>query len=155
MAKIHFLNLDPTITMAVQNRQYNEEEIIQLNKKIKADERTKKKAYIVTMIIVTLLLLVGGIIIYGSEIGFPDALPLLLLNMLAAAIVAAVSWYAAIGRMSKQWDDLMRVYYPAVYMDNEYGSIDQNAEKPEDTEQGKKNKAPINKKMYGRKFIIS
>ena len=31
MARIHFMNLDPTIKWAVQNRQYNEEEIIELN----------------------------------------------------------------------------------------------------------------------------
>ena len=145
MATIYFLSLDPKIQMAVRNRQYDEEEILRLNEKIKADEKVKKKTFIVTMIIVTSLLLVGGIIIYGSEIGFPEALPLLLLNMLAAAIVGAVSWYAAIGRMSKQWDDLMRSYYPSVYMDNEYGSTDQSANGPKRTEPVTKTKPEINK----------
>ena len=155
MATIHFINLDPKITRAVRNRQYNEEEIIRLNEKIKADEKVKKKAFIVTMILVTLLLLVGGIIIYGSEIGFPDALPLLLLNMLAAAIVGLVSWYAAIGKMAKQWSDLMRLYYPSVYMDNEYGAKDQSVEQPE--KQVTKTKAVINKKSVLKKtyYIIT
>ena len=121
MATIHFVNLDAGITRAVEKKQYSEEEIIILNEKIQADKKTKIKAFIVTMILITLLLLVGGIIIYGSEIGFPEALPLLLLNMLVVAIVAPISWYAAIGRMSKQWDDLMSLYYPSVYMDNKYG----------------------------------
>ena len=78
MARIHFMNLDPTIKWAVQNRQYNEEEIIELNKQILAGKKVKKKTFIVTMSLVTLLLLVGGIIVYGSEIGFPEAFPLFL-----------------------------------------------------------------------------
>ena len=134
MATIHFLNLTPEIRRAIENKQYNEEEIIRLNQKIKTDERAKKKAFLVTMIFVTVLLLVGGIIIYGSEIGFPEALPLLLLNMLVVAIVGSVSWYAAIGIMKKQWDDLMRLYYPAVYMDNEYGKTSQSTQRPENQE---------------------
>ncbi len=157
MATIHFVNLDPNIQTAVRNRLYNEEEIIRLNEKIQADEKTKKKAFIVTMSFVTLLLLVGGIIIYGSEIGFPDALPLLLLNMLVAAIVGLVSWYAAIGRMSKQWDDLLRVYYPAVYMDNEYGRIDQSDENPQKPEPAAKAKTAIDKKSVLKKvyYIVT
>ncbi len=157
MATIHFVNLDPNIKYAVQNRQYSEEEIIRLNQKIKADEKAKKKAFTVTMILVTLLLLVSGIIIYGSEIGFPDALPLLLLNMLVAGIVAPVSWYAAIGRMSKQWSDLLRVYYHDVYMENEYGAIDQGSEKPEKQEQASKTKVPTDKKSVLKKayYIIT
>ena len=85
------------------------------------------------MTILTLLLLVGGIIIYGSEIGFPDALPLLLLNMFVVVIVGPISWYAAIGRMAKQWDDLMSLYYHDIYMDNQYGRpalSDEVQEKP-------------------------
>lgn len=157
MAVIHFVNLAPQIKRAVETGQYTEEEIIQLNERILADEKIKKKTFRVVMILVTALLLVGGIIIYGSQIGFPDALPLLLLNMLVAAIVAPVSWYAAIGRMSKQWDDLLRVYYPSVYMDNKYGKIGQSAEEPEKPEPIKKPKAEISVKSVLKKvyYIIT
>lgn len=157
MATIHFVNLDAGITRAVGNKQYSEEEIIILNKKIQADKKTKIKAFIVTMILITLLLLVGGIIIYGSEIGFPEALPLLLLNMLVVAIVAPISWYAAIGRMSKQWDDLMSLYYPSVYMDNKYGKTDKSIEEPKEPRSVKKGKTAISKKNVLKKvyYIIT
>ena len=146
MAVIHFVNLDPTIIMAVRNGIYTEEDIIILNKKIMADEKKKKKTFVVVMIALSLLLLVGGIIIYGSQIGFPEALPLLLMNMSVVAIVAPVSWYAAIGRMSKQWDDLMRLYYPSIYMDNKYGKTGQDIDVSEDPKPVKKPKAEISGK---------
>ena len=157
MAIIHFTNLDPELKRAIENKFYNEEEIVRINTEIKTTEKKKIKAFRITMSLVTALLLIGGIIIYGSEIGFPDALPLLLLNMLVVAIVAPVVWYAAIGRMKKQYDDLMRLYYPAVYMDNEYGKIDQSADEPENPIPVTKAKPAINRKSAAKKvyYIIT
>ena len=155
MAMIHFVSLDPRIQNAIRNKQYSDEEIIKLNEKIKKDERTKKKTFIVTMTILTLLLLVGGIIIYGSEIGFPDALPLLLLNMFVVVIVGPISWYAAIGRMEKQWDDLMSLYYHDIYMDNQYGRpalSDEVQEKPVQITKTPVNGKSVLKKAY---YIIT
>lgn len=151
MAIIHIVSLNPELKSAIANKQYTEEEIIQLNKKIKESEKSKKKVFIVTMSLLTAVLLIGGIIIYGSNIGFPDALPLLLLNLLVVPVVGPISWYAAVGRMSKQWDDLMSYYYPNVYMDSKYGKVGQSAEETAEPEPVRKPKVPVSGKSVLKK----
>ena len=154
MATLHFVNLSPQIKAAVENGLYTKEEIIELNKRIKTDERKKEKTFRIAMPLIALFLFVSGIIIYGSQIGFPEALPLLLMNILAAAIVAPISWYAAIGRMAKQWDDLMYVYHYDIYMDNKYGKVGQSEEEPK---KAKPAKPPVSGKSILKKvyYIIT
>ena len=155
MARIHFISVDEGTRRAVQNREYDEEGIIQLNNQMMEARKTRKKAFSIVMIIVAVLLLGGGIVIYGSTIGFPDALPLVLFNLLAFAIIFPVTWYASIGREAKQWDDLMSVYYPSVYMENKYGKQDEQPQ--EDPRPEKKTKTPVNGKDVLKKayYIIT
>ena len=144
MATLHFVNLSPQIKAAVENGIYTKEEIIELNKRIKTDERKKEKTFRIAMPLIALFLFVSGIIIYGSQIGFPEALPLLLMNILAAAI----------GRMAKQWDDLMYVYHYDIYMDNKYGKVGQSEEEPK---KAKPAKPPVSGKSVLKKvyYIIT
>ena len=51
MAVIHILSLDVNTERAIRNKQYCEEQVAELNKKIQADTKKKKKAFWITMII--------------------------------------------------------------------------------------------------------
>ena len=155
MARIHFIGVNEGIRRAVQNREYDEEGILLLNKKMMDARKTKKKTFFIVMIILTVMLLGGGIAIYGSTIGFPEALPLVMFNLLALAIIFPITWYASIGREAKQWDDLMSVYYPSVYMDNKYGKQDEQPS--EDPKPEKKTKTPVSGKDALKKayYIIT
>lgn len=115
MAVIHILSLDVNTERAIRNKQYCEEQVAELNKKIQADTKKKKKAFWITMIIVAVLFFGYGTFVLKKTIGFPQALPIILSFIPIMVIIGAVSWFAAAGNIMRKWNNLIKVFYPSVY----------------------------------------
>ncbi len=115
MAVIHIISLDAVTVQAVKNKRYSEEKIVELNDRLQADTKKKKKVFLIVMTAFSIFLFVYGIFTLKRSIGFPEAIPIVLSFFPIIAIVGLAVWFLSIGYISLQWNDLIRKYYPSVY----------------------------------------
>ena len=115
MAVIHIISLDAVTVQAVKNKRYSEEKIVELNDRLQADTKKKKKVFLIVMTAFSIFLFVYGIFTFKRSIGFPEAIPIVLSFFPIIAIVGLAVWFLSIGYISWQWNDLIRKYYPSVY----------------------------------------
>ena len=115
MAVIHIISLDADIEREIKEKRYSEAQIIELNKKLQKDRNDRKKVFLIVMVLISVGILGYGTYVIGKTIGFPEAVPIILFFIIILPIIGAVIWYAVVGNMMRQWNSLVRQYYPNVY----------------------------------------
>ena len=115
MAVIHIFSVDAATERAIKNKQYSEKQVFELNNRMQADNKKKEKVFRVVMVTFSVFLFAYGGIILIKAFGIPGAIPLIFSFIPVIAIVGFATWFAAIGYIMHQWNNLIRVYYPEVY----------------------------------------
>ena len=115
MAVIHIISLDADTERAIKNKRYSEEQVIELNDKLQADNVKKKKIIWIVMISFSVFFFTYGIFVLNRSVGSPEAIPIVLSFFPIIAISGFIIWFASIGNIMRQWNSLIRMYYPFVY----------------------------------------